>query len=582
MTATLEMITPNDLRLVVMTVRRSPEYVHTTLASLLLSDALVHQLRGVHLVVGGAEVEYLNHYCHHQRIEIHQMGLEDARRTGHWTLHQRACLNYYRCLTVPPADCRGICICEDDVIFQDGFIEKMLAAVNEMEQTHKLTKYLLNLYLPYGLLPEPSVRCGPCCAKYNAQSFYGTQCLYYPRPVALELAQFVHEHGVSHYRIPGDMLVREYASARNALYGTVRSLVQHIGFTTTGLACFFHRAPTFHGGVPSLNSFSCDAGIQGPQKIRFDLRETLAGTVKILGYQAHKKGLEVIYDVDARVPEVVVGDPFWLQEVVTRLANNAIEFTKAGEVVVRVDIESEAEIDFWLHFSVIDTGDSVPPEAHEMLFEGSIQRDKSIPRKGGTTGPGLLVASSLIGILGGKIWAESGPAQSGNIFHFTVRFGVDKDSPSKPALTPIEELRDLPVLIVDDSESNRRVLLEMLGHLGMKPTAVNGGEAALRIIKERDAAGSAFGLVMLDAEMPGMDGFAVAKRLKEHLDPAGATIMMHSAVLAGDPADRCRQVGSDQLRKPILLSELREALRCFASRASSRQENHGTENQPTI
>ena len=93
------MITPNDLRLVVMTVRRSPEYIHTTLASLLLSDALVHQLRGVHLVVGDAEVEYLNQYRHQHRIEIHQMGQEDAQRTRQWNLHHRSCLNYYRCLT---------------------------------------------------------------------------------------------------------------------------------------------------------------------------------------------------------------------------------------------------------------------------------------------------------------------------------------------------------------------------------------------------------------------------------------------------------------------------------------------------
>jgi hypothetical protein len=204
-----------------------------TLASLLLSDPLVHRLRGVHLVVGGAEVEYLNQYRHHYRIEIHQMSQEDAHRTRLWTLRQRFCLNYYRCLTVPPADCRGICICEDDVIFQDGFIDKMLSAVNEMEETHKLTKYLLDLYLPDGLLPEPSFRCGPYCAKYQAPSFYGTQCMYYPRPVVLELAQFVHEHGVSNYRVEGDnagerIRYRDRRTIRNGtLFGAAHRLHQH-------------------------------------------------------------------------------------------------------------------------------------------------------------------------------------------------------------------------------------------------------------------------------------------------------------------------------------------------------------------
>ena len=566
------MITPSDLRLAVMTVKRSPEYVHMTLASLLLSDPLVHQLRGVHLVVGGAEVEYLSQYRHHHRIEIHQMGQEDAQQTRRWTLHQRFCLNYYRCLTVPPADCSGICICEDDVIFQDGFIEKMLAAVNEMEQTHKLTKYLLNLYLPSGLLPEPSFRFGQYCAKYDAQSFYGTQCMYYPRSVALELARFVHEHGVSHYRLEGDMLVREYAIEINGLYGTVRSLVQHIGFITTGLAGFFHRAPTFHAGVPSLNSSGCDAGKQAPARIKFDLRESLGETVKILGLHAQRKGLELIYDVDGRVPEVVVGDPFWVQEVVIRLANNAIEFTKAGEVVIRVDMGLEAEADIWLHFSIIDTGDSIPPEAHKMLFEAPTQGDGLTMRKGGTTSPGLLVASRMLGVMGGKIWAESGPGQTGNTFHFTARFSIATDTVSKPTLTPIEELRDLPVLIVDDSASNRRVLVEILSNWGMKPTAVDGGEAALQILQERNEAGTAVGLVMLDAEMPGIDGFAVVNRLDKNLDLGGATIMMHSALIEGDLALRCRQMGSGHLRKPILHSELLEALRCFVSRAPLRKE----------
>jgi len=106
---------------------------------------------------------------------------------------------------------------------------------------------MLDLYLPEGLLPEPSFRWKQYYAKYHATSFYGTQCMFNLRPVVLELAQFVHEHGVSHYRLEGDMLMREYAIATDGLYGTVRSLVQHIGFISTGLASFFHRASTFDG-----------------------------------------------------------------------------------------------------------------------------------------------------------------------------------------------------------------------------------------------------------------------------------------------------------------------------------------------
>ena len=165
--------------------------------------------------------------------------------------------------------------------------------------------------------------------------------------------------------------------------------------------------------------------------------------------------------------------------------------------------------------------------------------------KDGTSGPGLLVASRLVGVMGGKIWAESSPTQPGNIFHFTARFWDDKGSLSKPALTPIEELRGLPVLIVDENASNRRVLVETLRRWGMKPTAADGGEAALQILKEQNTTGATFELTMLDAEMPGMDGFAVARRLQDNLELAGATIMMHSAVIEGDLAVHCRQVGSD-------------------------------------
>jgi len=117
----------------------------------------------------------------------------------------------------------------------------------------------------------------------------------------------------------------------------------------------------------------------------------------------------------------------------------------------------------------------------------------------------------------------------------------------------------------------------MLRRWGMKPTAADGGEAALQILKERNTTGATFELIMLDAEMPGMDGFAVARRLQDNLELAGATIMMHSAVIEGDLAVHCRQVGSDHLRKPILQAELLEALRCFVSRVSLRMETRRSE-----
>ena len=164
-------ITPQDIRLVIMSVWRSPEYIHKTLASLMMSDPLVHQLKGIHIVVGGSDVQYLEQYRHHKRINIHSLTIPENENIKEWLIHRKCCYNYYRCLTIPEMDYHGLCICEDDVVFQDRFVEKMLEAANEMENEHKITKYILDFYLPYGFSPKASDYCGTYCQKIS------TSCL---------------------------------------------------------------------------------------------------------------------------------------------------------------------------------------------------------------------------------------------------------------------------------------------------------------------------------------------------------------------------------------------------------------------
>ena len=169
---------------------------------------------------------------------------------------RRLALNYHRCLTLPPQDCAGLCICENDILFRDGFLREMLAAVNGIETALSGDKYFLDAYIPYSFRRKPDLQTtvGPA-VKYAAQRFYGTQCVYYSRQVIPEIAQRIYDLGVVGQRAPIDMLVREYAVTAGFFFGTARSLVQHIGFHSSSPGAFFHQAPSFGEDVPVLDPF---------------------------------------------------------------------------------------------------------------------------------------------------------------------------------------------------------------------------------------------------------------------------------------------------------------------------------------
>jgi hypothetical protein len=241
--------TPAKLRLVVMTVDRSPQYVHHTLASLFASDRLVHEVAGVSLLVGSSDARYLDGYRHHRRLSIHPVDERESSRIQNWTTGRKFCHNYHRCLSVPLEGARGLCVCEDDVVFRDGFITKLLAAVQEMETEHELSRYLLACYVPYRLADDPALRRGRLFASYHAPTFFGTQCMYYPSTVLGDLAERMLHDGVQRHLQPGDWIVRDFGAEINGIYGTVRSLAQHVGRSTTGLGKF-HSAPTFDEPFP--------------------------------------------------------------------------------------------------------------------------------------------------------------------------------------------------------------------------------------------------------------------------------------------------------------------------------------------
>jgi len=298
-----------------------------------------------------------------------------------------------------------------------------------------------------------------------------------------------------------------------------------------------------------------EAGRMELEAIDFHLRDSLGDSLKLLAVRAHEKGLELAYEIAPEVPDLLVGDPRRLRQVVTNLVGNAIKFTEEGQVVVRVETESETEQEAQLHFSVADTGIGIPEDKQRLIFEAFAQVDGSAARKYGGTGLGLTISAQLVEAMGGRIWVESEPGK-GSTFHFTACLGVAAEP--LPALpTQPVDIQDLPVLVVDDNATSRRILGQMLSNWQMKPTVVGSGREALEVMQRARREGREFVLAVLDVHMPEMDGFTLAERIKQDPELAESRIIvLTSAGQRGDAA-RCRKLGiAGYLTKPVKQSEL--------------------------
>jgi signal transduction histidine kinase/CheY-like chemotaxis protein/ligand-binding sensor domain-containing protein len=322
-----------------------------------------------------------------------------------------------------------------------------------------------------------------------------------------------------------------------------------------------------------LDFSKIEAGKLDFETIDFLLRDTLDDTVKVLGLRAQQKGLELACHILPEVPDGLQGDPTRIRQIVVNLVGNALKFTAEGEVIVQVEVQEESNEQVVLHFSVRDTGVGIPVEKQQTIFEAFTQADSSMTRKYGGTGLGLAISTRLVNMLGGRIWVESEVGR-GSTFHFTVRFRMQKLSSRKYELADGEKLRELPVLIVDDNSTNRRILQEMVLVWQMKPTLSEGGPEALTVLERAETNGMPFALILLDAQMPGMDGFSVAERIKQDGRLAGsAIIMLTSAGWRGDAA-RCRELGiKAYLTKPIKRSDLLRAIKVVLGSQAVTEEN---------
>jgi signal transduction histidine kinase/DNA-binding response OmpR family regulator len=323
-----------------------------------------------------------------------------------------------------------------------------------------------------------------------------------------------------------------------------------------------------------LDFSKIEAGKLDFETIDFLLRDTLDDTIKALGLRAQQKGLELACHVLPEVPDGLQGDPTRIRQIVVNLVGNAIKFTAEGEVVVQVELQEESEDEAMLHFAVRDTGIGIPLEKQKTIFEAFTQVNSSVTRKYGGTGLGLAISSRLVNMMGGKIWVES-EIDRGSTFHFTVRFRMQKISSEKYDAVGTEMLRDLAVLIVDDNATSRRMLEEAVLVWKMKPTLTEGGPEALTLLARAVTRGTPFALVLLDALMPGMDGFSVAERIQQD-SRLGQTaiIMLTSAGFRGDAAARCRELGINAyLTKPIKLSDLLQSVKGGLGSKAIAQEN---------
>ncbi|HEX9002624.1 MAG TPA: response regulator [Blastocatellia bacterium] len=309
-----------------------------------------------------------------------------------------------------------------------------------------------------------------------------------------------------------------------------------------------------------LDFSKIEAGKLNLDPVDFDLRETIEEMMQTLALRAHQKGLELAFFLRPEVPEALVGDPMRLCQVLVNLVGNAIKFTSQGEVLVDISTESQVDDQLCLHFAVSDTGIGIQPEKQARIFEAFTQADGSTTRQYGGTGLGLTISSQLVALMGGRLWVESEP-DGGSTFHFTAHFRVQQHSSKRAAHSEQINLTGLPILVVDDNATNRRILQSTLTNWGLEPVLVESGHEALLALDQAREAGKPFALVLFDYHMPEMDGFTLATEIRRRPRMAGTPLIMLTSAGQGSEWDRRREIGiAACLTKPVRQAELLNAI----------------------
>jgi CheY-like chemotaxis protein len=308
-----------------------------------------------------------------------------------------------------------------------------------------------------------------------------------------------------------------------------------------------------------LDISKIEAGQLTLESIDFDLNEVLEKLCEIMAIRAHAKGIELAYRIMPDAPINLIGDPLRIRQILVNLIGNAIKFTERGEVVITVSSQRTEDNFATLNFSVRDTGVGIPPEKMNTVFERFTQVDSSTTRKYGGTGLGLTISKRLVELMGGDIRVDSKLGE-GSTFCFTAKLGIQSGR-KKQIKLPAVDIKGLKTLIVDDNATNRMILREMLSGWGALVTEAEDGAQGLSYLKQARDEGNPYRLLLLDCQMPVMDGFHVAEHIKNDPSIAGMAVMMLTSDNRAGHTNRARELGiSRHMVKPIKQSELKDAI----------------------
>ena len=313
----------------------------------------------------------------------------------------------------------------------------------------------------------------------------------------------------------------------------------------------------------------------------FDLRRTVEGAVEVLAGTAQEKRLEIASLIYSDCPTVIQGDPGRLRQVLVNLIGNAVKFTERGEVIVRTQKVDENDNSVTLQFAVSDTGIGIAPEAKKHLFEAFSQADGSTTRKYGGTGLGLAISRQLVGLMGGSIKVTS-QLHKGSTFSFQAKFGKPLTTQPKGDASSPRSLHDLRVLIVDDNETNRKILEHQVTSWQMRHESCANGKDALATLRSAVTSGAPFDLAILDMQMPEMDGLMLAHAIRHDPFLASTRLIMLSSLGRPD-ADALRDSGiHSTLTKPVRQSQLFDALISASSDLAAPDSTPEKETAPAL
>jgi PAS domain S-box-containing protein len=329
-----------------------------------------------------------------------------------------------------------------------------------------------------------------------------------------------------------------------------------------------------------LDSSKIEAGKLELETLDFDLRALLDDFAAMLAQRAHEKGMEFICAAAPDVPSYLRGDPGRLRQVLTNLTGNAVKFTHKGEIAVRASLVSETDNETLIRFSIRDTGIGIPDDKQEFLFQKFTQADASTTRKYGGTGLGLAISKQLAKLMGGEIGVVSAEGH-GAEFWFTARFAkqVERTQP----LTQPDAMRGVRVLVVDDNATNREVLNVQLAAWRVRSEEAPDGPMALQALYLAQEAGDPFRIAIIDMQMPGMDGAALARAIKADEKLTDTRLVLCCSLGQRGDARRMQEIGfAAYLTKPVRHREIIDCLSAVLAGTVAEEQKYPLVTRHTI